>query len=243
MTTFLPLLAWIACSISSAQIPPALEPSSAAAAGYERSAEQTRRAPSIVSPLGPVDTPLPLDLANFLLDHPDIAAFVVHRHRIAPYRITMKSATESLADDGEGTKGVIVLLKRAEHERTYFGDGVHESKVFPPIHATALVVMRVAEPNTADCRPSVRSSFKVYVKLRSRVLSAAAKTVRVFVRKKVGQIFSKAFLAADKVGQLIAEDPDGISKEIASYPSISAQDRAQFLELIERFKRGRASCS
>jgi len=213
------------------------------AADYSAKAEETRRTPSIVSPLGPVDTPLPLDLANFLLDHPDIAAYVVHRHRIAPYRVTMKSPTESYADDGAGTKGIIALLKRDERERTYFGDGVHDSKHLPPIHATAVVVMKIDEPNTADCRPSVRSSFKVYVKLRSKVLSAAAKTVRVFVRKKVAQIFAKAFLAADKVGQLIAQDPEGLMKEIGDYPSIGEKDRAEFVRLMERFKRGRASCS
>ena len=232
--------------ILSAAASPALaadQSADAAKQEYDRLAADTRRSPSIVSPLGPVDTPLPLDLANFLLDHPDIAAFVVHRHRIAPYRVVMKSATESFADDGAGTKGTIVLLQRSERERTYFGDGVHESKHFPRIHATAVVVMRVAEPNTADCRPFVRSNFTVYVKLRSKVLSNVAKAVRVFVRQKVAQIFARAFLAADKVGQLIAEDPEGIAREIEDYPTISAPDKARFLELMDRFKRGRASCS
>src|SRR6185436_4977944 len=207
---------WLLCSASRAGSATSVEVSSSAvrnAPDYAAKAEETRRSPSIVSSLGPVDTPLPLDLANFLLDHPDIAAYVVHRHRIAPYRITMKSPTESFADDGAGTKGTIALLKRDERERTYFGDGVHDRKHLPPIHAMAVVVMKVAEPNTADCRPFVRSSFKVYVKLRSKVLSAAAKAVRIFVRKKVAQIFTKAFLAANKVGQLIAQDPDGLMKE------------------------------
>src|SRR5262245_45421442 len=129
-----PTLALLLCASSRAQGP---------VKSYADRVKDIVRTPSVVSPLGPVDTPLPLDLANFLLDHPDIAAFVIHRRRIAPYRVVMTGPGEARADDGEGTKGLIALVERDDRARTYFGDGMTQRLHLPPIHATAAVFMKI----------------------------------------------------------------------------------------------------
>lgn len=218
-----------------AQAPDAQAPQEASALAVERRC-------TVRSRLGPVVTPLPLELANFLLDHPDVSAAIVRAHKIAPYTITMRGPRRSWADDGEGTRGLITLVRRGERDRLYYGDGTHESSVFPSIRAEAAIAMTLKPLARPGCPDAVETSFDVYVRLKNPVLSGLVKTLRAFVGKTVVRKFGKAFLVADKVGRLMAERPDELSAEVSSLPGLSGEDRARLLELIKPL-RGAVPCS
>lgn len=186
--------------------------------------------------LGPAQTPLPLALSNFLLDHPDMSAFIVNREKIAPYRIEMRGPRRSLADDGDGTSGLVNLLERTDNRRLYYGEGVHKSLFFPDIRATAVIIMRLREVPGKEARPQTITTFEVYVRMRSRFVSRLVKTLRPFLQKTVIGKFSKAFFVADQVGRLIARDPEAVAADARAFPLLASEDRAELLAMITGLK-------
>jgi hypothetical protein len=201
-------------------------------AEYADAVQKTVADYTVHAELGPVATPLTPELSNFLLDHPDLSAFIVNRRGIAPYRIVMRGPRRTLADDGEGTVGMINLLERTQTRRLYYGEGVHRSLLFPDIRATAVIIMRLSPARDSGGRPETLTSFAVYVRMRSRFVSRVVKTLRPFLQKTVIGKFSKAFFVADQVGRLIARDPAGIVADTKAFPGISEGDDAEFRALL-----------
>lgn len=215
--------------------PPGDEPFTPAE--YAAAVRATIEGRTVHETIGPSLTPLPLGLSDFLLDHPDLSAFIVRRRGIAPYRITMLGPRRTLADDGEGTTGIVDLLQSSPRRRLYYGEGVHHSRFFPDIRASAVIVMELREEPEPDGRPATVSTFEVFVRMRSRFVSGVIKTLRPFVQRTVIGKFSKAFLVADTVGRLMAADPDGVAADAGAFPAMLAEDRDEFLARIAGLKR------
>lgn len=192
---------------------------------------------TVRSTVGPSDTPLPPELADFLLDRPDLAAFIVRRRGIAPYRVEMLGPRRSSADDGDGTVGVIDLVVREPGRRLYYGEGEHRARLFPRVRAAAVIDMTLEPRVGPDCRPYTRTSFLVSVRMKSRFVSGVVKTLRPFLQETVIRKFSKAFLVADEVGRLMARDPAGVAEDVRAYGSLDEADRARLSELMAALTR------
>jgi hypothetical protein len=205
--------------------PHRLKPDADSALEYGPLVKRVAEKYTVRSVVGPTDTPLPLELANFLLDRPDLAAFIVKRRGIAPYRIEMTGPRRSTVDDGDGTSGVVNLVSRQETERLYYGEGEHNSRVFPTLRAASVISLALEPLQGADCRPFTRTSFRVYVRMRSRVVSGLVKALRPFLRETIIRKFSKAFLVADQVGRLMARDPAGVAADAKAFGALSPADR------------------
>jgi hypothetical protein len=205
-------------------------------AEYAAAVQSTVSGCTVSAVLGPAETPLPLAVSNFLLDHPDMSAFIVNRRKIAPYRIEMLGPRRSSADDGEGTRGVVNLIEATGRHRLYFGEGVHRSRFFPDIRASAVIAMDLSETTGLDARPVTITTFHVWVRIKNHFVSGLVKALRPFVQGTVVRKFSKAFYVADSVGRLMASDPDGISEDIRAFRGLFEEDRAAILELVARLK-------
>ena len=191
--------------------------------------------------VGPALTPLPLKVSNFLLDHPDMSAFIVNRLKIAPYRIEMLGPRRSLADDGEGTGGIVNLIEESDRHRLYYGEGVHRSFFFPDIRATAVIAMDLSEETGPDSRPRTITTFHVWVRIQNRFVAGVVKTLRPFLQGTVVRKFSKAFFVADSVGRLMASDPETVAEDVRAFPGLFVEDRASILEMIAGLKPAAAS--
>jgi hypothetical protein len=205
-------------------------------AEYAAAIQRTVSDSTVHAVIGPSETPLPLELSNFLLDHPDMSAFIVNRRKIAPYRIEMLGPRRSLADDGEGTRGIVNLVDASPGHRLYYGEGVHRSLLFPDIRATAVIEMDLSEAAGPDSRPRTITLFHVWVRMKSRFVSRLVKTLRSFLQGTVVGKFSKAFFVADSVGRLMARDPYAVAEDIRAFPSLFVEDRAAILEMMSRLK-------
>lgn len=203
---------------------------------FTAAVRETVEGRTVHATVGPAQTPLPLELSDYLLDHPDLSAFIVARRKIAPYRIVMQGPRRTLADDGEGTVGVVSLLTATPERRLYYGEGVHHSYLFPDIHATAVIIMELKERLGADGRPETVTTFDVFVRMRSRFVAGLIKTLRPFLQKTVVGKFSKAFFVADKVGRLIARDPDGVLADADAFPVLFDEDRAALRRMVGQLK-------
>ena len=205
-------------------------------AEYEAAIQSTISGCTVSAVLGPAETPLPLAVSNFLLDHPDMSADIVNRRKIAPYRIEMLGPRRSSADDGDGTRGVVNLIEETDRHRLYYGEGVHRSLIFPDIRATAVIVMDLSESTNISSAATTITTFHVWVKIKNRFVSGLIKTLRPFLQGTVVRKFSKAFYVADSVGRLIARDPDGVSEDVRGFSGLSAEERAEILRMISRLK-------
>jgi hypothetical protein len=192
--------------------------------------------------IGPIETPLSLEMSDFMLDHPDLSAWLVRRHKIAPYVIEMKGPGRSWADDGDGTTGFIDLADRQPDRRAYYTEGTHVSLLFPKIRAAAVVLMEIRPYQTEGCQPHVLSSFDVYIKMRSRFVSRMVKILRPFIKGLLIRKFTEAFSVARQVGVLLAEDGENVKQEILSYPGLSPEERAQADLLLSSLKREEPGC-
>lgn len=210
--------------------------------GHADAAKQTVERRTVSGSVGPIETPLTLEAAAFLLDHPDLSAWLVRRRKIAPYVIEMRGPGRSWADDGDGTTGFIDLVYRRPERRVYYTEGTHVSALFPDIRASAVIVMDISPVAREGCRGHVVTSFDVYVKLRSGFLSAMVKTLRPFIRGLIVRKFTRAFSVADQVGVLLAKDPEGIGREMLSFPGWSAEERASAQALLNPLTPEPESC-
>lgn len=192
--------------------------------------------------VGPMETPMSLEIAVFLLDHPDMAAWLARRHKLAPYVIVMKGPGRSWADDGDGTVGFIDLADRRPGRRAYYTEGRHVSGFFPEIRASAVVLMDIAPTRKPGCAEHVVSSFDVYVKMRSVFVSAMVKTLLPFIRGLVIRKFTRAFSVAQQVGVLLAKDPEKIKQEMLSFPGLPPEDRAAAEKLLAPLRPEAPSC-
>ena len=225
---------FMAAVSASAQAPEAAVIDPFTPAEFASAIRQTKEGFTVRAVVGPALTPLPLALSNFLLDHPDLAAFIINRRGIAPYRIAMQGPRRSLADDGDGTIGLINLISRTETRRVYYGEGEHRSYFFPTIVASAVIVMDLREETGPDGRARTVSTFEVFVRMRSRFVAGVVKTLRPFLQKTIVGKFSKAFFVADAVGHAMANDPAAVASDIREFPPVFAEDRAALLEMIAR---------
>jgi hypothetical protein len=205
-------------------------------AEYAAAIKSTISGYTVHAVLGPSETPLPLEASNFLLDHPDMSAFIVNHHKIAPYRIEMLGPRRSFADDGEGTRGIVNLIEENDHHRLYYGEGVHRSRLFPDIRATAVISMDLGAAVGPDSRRWTVTTFHVWVRMNNRFVSGLVKTLRPFLQGAVVGKFSKAFFVADSVGRLMARDPDAVTEDVRVFPSLSVEDRAAALEMLSHLK-------
>lgn len=235
MTAAVLLLAFASAGAAAPLLPEGLE-------AHAEAAKRTVERRTVSGSVGPIETPLSLEATAFLLDHPDLSAWLVRRRKIAPYVIEMRGPSRSWADDGDGTTGFIDLIHRGPKRRIYYTEGTHVSAVFPDIRASAVIFMEISAVPRGGCREHVVSSFDVYVKLRSGFLSAMVKVLRPFIKGLIVRKFTRAFAVADKVGVLLATDPEGVGREMLSYPGLSAEDRSSAQKLLSSIPLEPESC-
>lgn len=208
----------------------------------EPTPEDVLRSPTVKATLGPNDTLMPMEVANFLLDRPELTAWYVNKRRVAPYVVEKRGPGLWHADDGAHTSGLVKLLERGDAKRSYFADGEHTGAPFGKIRALGVLTMTMKPWKREGCPTGISSSLDVAVKVKNPVVAGLAKTMRRFIRKTVARKFSRAFLTAHKVGVLLAEDPQGVTEELASFPGLSKEDAVALRKLTKGLVRPSESC-
>lgn len=208
---------------------------------HQDAARRTVEKRTVGGVVGPTETPLSFAASEFLLDHPDLSAWLVRRRKIAPYVIEMRGPGRSWADDGDGTTGFIDLVYRSPEKRVYYTEGTHVSALFPDVRASAVIVLDMKPVPREGCREHVESSFDVSVKLRSGFLSTMVKVLKPFIRGLIVRKFSRAFAVADQVGVLLAKDPAGVGAEMLAFPGLSDAER-ESLKALSSLPPEREEC-
>jgi hypothetical protein len=180
--------------------------------------------------MGPLETPVGPELYEYLLDRPVITAALVERLGIGTYRFVPRGSGQFWVEDGDGTEGLITLVQRVGGLRIYYIEGNHRGQIWPVVHATAVVFMKI-QP-TPEKTASVSTSLISYARLEDRFLRGLVWLLRPLLEDAITRKLTRGFEATYLLGQRIAEEPDRIVAEIPTLPFDDTAETHRFVSLL-----------
>jgi hypothetical protein len=182
--------------------------------------------------IGPVRTPLPEEVYGYLLDHPPMAAHLVNRLDIGLYKATAYAPNVFWGSDGEGTEGVVHLVYRDRFTRIYYLEGRHDGTFLPSVTGKAVALIRIQPVQEVNGRDAVETTLVAYLRLNNRFLSGAMSILRPLIGQVVTRQFMKAFHAADRLSEVMRQDPDRVLFEATDPPSLPDEQVAFLKRLL-----------
>ncbi|MFM8552733.1 MAG: hypothetical protein ACKOCD_10585, partial [Nitrospiraceae bacterium] len=182
--------------------------------------------------IGPVRTPIPQGLYEYLLDHPSLIAALVHKLGMGNYQFTIKGSRQFWGNDGDGTQGLLSLLQHEGTSRIYHIDGFHEGQVFPMVRAKAVVFLKIAPTASPEGHPVVETSLITYTKLNDPFLSGLVWMLRPLIGEAVTRKLARGFEVTNQLGAAIAQNPDRIVQELPALTAIDPQEQRAFAALL-----------
>lgn len=183
--------------------------------------------------VGPVRTPIPQRLYEYLLDHPSLIAALARKLGMGNYQFTSRGPNQFWGNDGDGTQGLLSLLQREGTTRIYHIDGYHEGQIFPMVRAKAVVFLKMAQTASPDGHPAVDTLLIAYTKLNDPVLSGLVWVLRPLVGDAVTRKLTRGFDVTNQLGAAIAQNPDRIIQELPTLPSIAPQEQRTLTALLQ----------
>jgi hypothetical protein len=181
--------------------------------------------------IGPVRTALTEEVYGYLLDHPPMAAHLVNRLDLGLYKATAKASDVFWGTDGEGTEGVVQLVYRDRFTRIYYLEGRHDGTFLPPVTGKAVALLRIQPVQGLNGSAAVETTLVAYLQLDNRFLSGVLSVLRPLIGKVVTRQFMKAFHAADRLGELMRQDPERVLFEAMDPPPLP-DDQVAFLKHV-----------
>ena len=182
--------------------------------------------------MGPLETPVAMELYEYLLDRPVITAALVERLGIGAYRFVPQGPRRFWVEDGDGTEGFITLVQQQGGHRIYFIEGNHHGHIWPSVHATAVVLMKL-QP-TLDRPASVSTSLVSFARLDDKLLRGLVWLLRPLLEDAITRKLTRGFEATYLLGQRIAEEPIRIQEEAATLPFQDTEEAHRFMSLLPR---------
>jgi hypothetical protein len=176
--------------------------------------------------IGPIRTPLPEEAYFYLLDHPSMAAALVNRLDLGLYKAAMLGPGRFWGSDGDGTEGVVELVYEDHATRMYYLEGSHDGTLLPQVTGKAIVLLNLRPVKESHGADAVETTVVSYVQLNSRILSGILSLIRPLLGRVVIGRFMKAFGTADRLSQVMREDPDRVLFEATDPPSLPDEEVA-----------------
>ncbi len=183
--------------------------------------------------IGPIRTPVPQTLYEYLLDHPSLIAALVQKLGLGNYQFVHRGPNQFWGNDGDGTQGLLSLLQREGTTRIYHIDGYHEGHIFPMVRAKAVVFLKIAPTASPAGHPAVDTSLIAYTKLNDPVLSGLVWMLRPLVGEAVTRKLARGFDVTNQLGAAIAQNPDRIIQELPALQTIDPQEQRAFTALLQ----------
>ena len=181
--------------------------------------------------VGPIPIRLSEPVYHYLLDRPPIAAALINRLDIAPYKSEARGPGRFWANDGEGTEGTIELVYQDPTDRIYYVEGIHTSIVLPDINGKAVVFVKMNPVKDGQGNDAIETTLVAYAKLNSRLLAGLVSLLRPLVVGTVGRKLSKGISVVNRLGEEMRQHPDRVLFEATDPPSLPHDD-VEFLKQV-----------
>jgi len=187
--------------------------------------------------VGPVETPIPLELYGFLVDHPIVTALLVQSLGLASYQFTGRGHHQYWVNDGDGTQALLSLVYQGQTTRIYHLAGYHEGHVFPLVRAKAAVFLRMLPVVTPDGRLAVENTLISYTRLDDPWLAGVVRILRPLIGGAVTRKLSRGFQVTNQLGTLIANDPDRVAQQAGALPQMDPEVMRTLAALLQTSRR------
>jgi hypothetical protein len=179
--------------------------------------------------IGPTEIPLSESVYQYLLSQPPVAAALINRLGLGPYKSEGRGPGRFWGDDGEGTSGLVELVYGDRANRIYYVEGTHESRVLPHVMGKAVVFVRMNPVKDGEGRDAVETTLVAYTKLDSRILAGFVSLIRPLVGNIVARKLTQGVQVVTRLGQEIRQHPDRVLFEATDLPSLP-DDEVAFLK-------------
>ena len=179
--------------------------------------------------VGPTPIRLSEPVYHYLLDRPPIAAALINRLDIAPYKSEARGPGRFWAHDGAGTEGTIELVYQDLTDRIYYVEGTHTSIVLPDINGKAVVFVKMNPVKDGQGNDAIETTLVAYAKLNSRVLAGLVSLIRPLIGNTVARKLTKGINVVNRLGQEMWQHPDRVLFEATDPPSLPHDD-VEFLK-------------
>lgn len=187
--------------------------------------------PTLSRELAPVRFAGTLRTAEWLLDHPQIAAALARRLHppLERYVVTPAPGGTFEVADQDALRGTLRLIGRGPDRRLYRCDGEFGSPQ-GALHVAGRLVLflayRALPP--ADGLPRVEMLPALFVRTESVFTHGIAKLLGPLLRGVIDRRVEKLAAATEILGRRVAQDPGGLEAEMRAWPEIPPADLAAF---------------
>jgi hypothetical protein len=189
----------------------------------------------------PVLIPVRKPVYDFLLDHAVLSAALVRQFALGEYRVQRVGAQGFYGVDGQGAEALFDLLYRDSTLRVYYIQGNYHGKVFPLITGEAIVLLTSQTRSGNDGKASLETRLRVYSRLDNPMLATLVKVLQPFLRDVINGKLVGPFLAVQRLGEVIAADPEQVSRQAETISEVEKADVEALKALLSPSPReGRA---
>jgi hypothetical protein len=182
--------------------------------------------------IGPLRIAMTESLYFYLLDRPPVAAALINRLDLAPYKAETRGPGRWWGNDGEGTEGIVQLVYHDPTSRVYYLEGTHHSRLLPNMSGKAVVFLRMSAIKESNGVESMDSTMVSYTKLDNRVLSGLVSLLRPLIGGTVTRKLAKGIDVVNRLGLEMRQHPDRVLFEATDPPSLPAEDVAFLKEAL-----------
>jgi hypothetical protein len=176
--------------------------------------------------VGPLKTAMNESVHRHLLDHPPMAAALINRLDLAPYKAEARGSGRWWGNDGDGTEGIVQLVYHDRTNRIYYLEGTHHSRLLPNLSGKAVVFLRMAVIKEPSGLESMHNTMVAYTMLDNRILSGLASLVRPLVGATVTRKLAKGVNVVNRLGLEMRQRPDRVLFEAMDPPPLPDEDVA-----------------
>jgi hypothetical protein len=171
------------------------------------------------------------DVFEFLLDNPEFATHVTRALKLARYRI-WRTPDGLAIDDGWGTVGTFEVVHAAPGIRVMYAQGEYQHRLLPNIRGQAVVLFDYVAKARADTTQALQTTVTGFVKLDSRILSAAGKLASAVANAKADREGRQLVKMFARTTRAIEDDPAGVYEQLRRQPAVPQRELDEFRRLL-----------
>ncbi|HSB45113.1 MAG TPA: hypothetical protein VLD60_08880 [Nitrospira sp.] len=179
---------------------------------------------STANKVGPIRAALSESMYRYLLDRPPLAAALIKRLDLAPYKSEQRGPGRYWGNDGEGTEGTVELVYQDRTSRIYYLEGTHHSRLLPNMRGKAVVLLRMHPVNETSGAEAMDSTMVAYLKLDNRILSGLVSLLRPLIGGTITRKLVKGVEVVNRLGIEMRQHPDRVLAEAMDSPPLPDVD-------------------
>ncbi len=175
------------------------------------------------------------DVYEYFYAYPDVAVSIWRSLQISKFQMKQIEAERYVANDSEGTSGVIDVIHRGRGECLALCNGLYKSPlVAKPIRAMALLFLEVQLKNDAKGMPRAIHRVTMFVSFPSQTVETAARIVSPVSNMIVDRNFREVSLFLHMMSMAMARQPGWVDQLSRKLEDVTDVRKMQLIKLTAR---------